>query len=143
MAMDIRIGGSTDLGGTALPTRRAGARGVWLGAPVVALVPGSERRVIEIARTLAVDVEFVRGLEQLAARVESACPPTIIVDGDVLGWPASFCLFARSLRPDVAIVVVLHHWSEREMSVREWVDAVLHKPPRLHEWALLLRAAAA
>ena len=137
MRTDSRIGGSTVLT-TWLRTegdRDAGANRQH--EPIVALLPGVEHQVAEIALELAIEIEFARGIEQLMARVESGCPRTVIVDADVLGWPASFCLFARSLRPDVSIIAVLHHWSECEAPMREWVDAVLHKPPRLHEWALL------
>jgi hypothetical protein len=117
----------------------AATRRDW--APVVALVaPGAEQQLCRIVRALDVDIDYVSGVDQLVTRVETKCPRTIVVDADVLGWPASLVTLARSLRTDVFVVALLHHWSEREETLRQWVDAVLHKPPRLEEWMSLFGA---
>jgi hypothetical protein len=109
------------------------------GDAIVALVgPGATAQLGSIGQTLCLDFEFLRGLSQLVARVESACPAIILADMDILGWPATLSALARSLRRDVFLIAMLHHWNDREESMHQWVDAVVHKPPRLHEWTALL-----
>jgi hypothetical protein len=75
----------------------------------------------------------------VVARIESSCPPFVLVDTELLGCPADLCCFARSLRPDVKVFAVVNFWSEREDALHKCVDALLHKPPRRREWEVVLR----
>lgn len=83
---------------------------------------------------LPVSLELSATVDLIVARIESACPALILVDGDLLGCPADLCSFARSLRRDVTILGLTYYWSEREDTFRSCVDALLHKPPRETEW---------
>lgn len=83
---------------------------------------------------LPVRLELSASADLLVARIESACPPLIVVDGDLLGCPAQLCSFARSLRPDVTVLGLTYYWSDREEAFRGCVDGLLHKPPREIEW---------
>ena len=70
----------------------------------------------------------------VVARIESGCPPLLLIDTELLGCPVDLCRFARSLRPDVIVFGLAYFWSEREGALRTCADAVLHKPPRRANW---------
>lgn len=86
---------------------------------------------------LRLDMSDAIGL--VVARIESSCPPFLLIDTELLGCPVDLCCFARSLRPDVKVFAVVYFWSEREEALRECADAILHKPPRRREWEGALR----
>jgi hypothetical protein len=87
---------------------------------------------------LALNVMLCTGhIDLLTAQVESACPQVLIIDTDLIAVPGDLRRFARSLRPDVQVVALVNHWSEREERLKDAVDAVLHKPPRRDEWERL------
>ena len=74
----------------------------------------------------------------VVARIESGCPPLLLIDTELLGCPVDLCRFARSLRPDVIVLGLAYFWSEREGALRTCADAVLHKPPRRADWQATL-----
>jgi len=78
-------------------------------------------------------------IDLVVARIESSCPPFLLIDTELLGCPVDLCRFARSLRPDVKVFAVVYFWSEREEALRECADGLLHKPPRRREWEGVLR----
>ncbi len=106
----------------------------------LALVPEAlQPEVVRACERLQLKVECLAAVDAFVSRVESACPPLLLVDTDLLGWPLDLCKFARSLRPDVKVIGVTWHWSERDEALAACVDAVLHKPPRRSEWETALR----
>jgi hypothetical protein len=95
---------------------------------------GLHQSVSRALSRLSLRLELSESADIVIARIESACPALILVDGDLLGRPADLCSFARSLRSDVTILGLTYYWSEREEAFRGCVDALLHKPPRESEW---------
>jgi hypothetical protein len=85
-------------------------------------------------RGLPLKLELSDSVDIVIARIESACPALVLVDGDLLGCPADLCSFARSLRRDVTVLGMTYYWSERDDALCGCVDALLHKPPRETEW---------
>lgn len=81
-----------------------------------------------------VRLEMSDATDLVVARIESGCPPFLLIDTELLGCPVDLCCFARSLRPDVKVFAVVYFWSEREEALRECADGLLHKPPRRPEW---------
>jgi hypothetical protein len=94
-------------------------------------------QIVETAATFHIELMPVDQLDRVSALVESGCPELIFIDTDLLPLPGDLCRMARSLRPDVLVVALVNHWSEREERLSVVVDAVLHKPPRLFEWQRL------
>jgi hypothetical protein len=86
-----------------------------------------------------VRLEMSAAVDLAVARIESSCPPFLLIDTELLGCPADLCCFARSLRPGVKVFAVVYFWSEREDALRECADALLHKPPRRREWEGVLQ----
>ncbi len=84
-------------------------------------------------------LEMSAAADLVVARIESSCPPFLLIDTELLGCPVDLCCFARSLRPDVKVFAVVYFWSEREEALRECADGLLHKPPRRPEWEGVLR----
>jgi len=85
-----------------------------------------------------VRLELSDATDVVVARIESGCPPLLLIDTELLGCPVDLCRFARSLRPDVIVLGLAHFWSEREEALRACADAVLHKPPRRANWQATL-----
>lgn len=86
-----------------------------------------------------VRLEMSGAADLVVARIETSCPPFLLIDTELLGCPVDLCCFARSLRPDVKVFAVVCFWSEREEALRECADGLLHKPPRRREWEGALR----
>lgn len=95
---------------------------------------GLHDSVSRAVRGLSLNLELSDSAGLVIARIESACPTLVLVDGDLLGCPADLCTFARSLRGDVTVLGLTYYWSDREEAFRSCVDALLHKPPRETEW---------
>ena len=85
-----------------------------------------------------VRIEMSDAADLVVTRIETRCPPFVLIDTELLGCPVDLCRFARSLRADVTIVALVYFWSEREEALRACADAVLHKPPRRTEWDSVL-----
>ena len=91
----------------------------------------------EMARAcqgLALKLECTAATDLFVSRIESGCPPLLLVDADLMGWPADLCKFARSLRPDVKVLALTCQWSEHDGALTQLVDGILHKPPRRSQW---------
>src|SRR3989304_3752289 len=72
-------------------------------------------------RGLAVKVECPAATDLFVSRIESGCPPFLLVDADIMGWPADLCKFARSLRPDVKVLALTCQWSEHDDALTQLV----------------------
>lgn len=90
--------------------------------------------VREALARFQVRLEMSDAIDLVVARIESGCPPFLLIDTELLGCPVDLCCFARSLRPDVKVFAVVYFWSEREEALCECADGLLHKPPRRREW---------
>jgi hypothetical protein len=116
-----------------------GHRGAGVG-PVppletLGLAPGALCAEIErVTVGFHLKLEWQADIALFVARVESGCPPLLLIDTDLVGCPGDLCRFARSLRPDVRIFGISCYWSERDEALLTCVDALLHKPPRRAQW---------
>lgn len=86
-----------------------------------------------------VGLEMLAATDLVVARIESNCPPFLLIDTELLGCPVDLCRFARSLRPDVKVFAVVYFWSDREEGLHACADAILHKPPRRRQWEGVLQ----
>jgi len=103
------------------------------------LAPGLEPEVRAASGDFALELECLSRLDVFVNRVESHCPPLLLVDADLVGGcPADLCRFARSLRPDVKILSLAWCWSDRDDALRGCADGVLRKPPRRAAWSAVL-----
>ncbi len=103
---------------------------------VAADVQPSVHRALE---RFNVRLEMNEAPDFVVARIESGCPPLLLIDTELMGCLTKLCCFARSLRPDVTVFGLTYFWSERDESMRECADAILHKPPRQPEWDAVMR----
>ncbi|MEX0785397.1 MAG: hypothetical protein WD939_02060 [Dehalococcoidia bacterium] len=94
--------------------------------------------VRDVMDGFALDIEFQPDLGLYVARVEADYPDVLIVDVDLAGGLVTLSPFARSLCPNLKLVAVTCYWSERDEGLREYADAVVHKPPRRNEWEAAL-----
>ncbi len=55
------------------------------------------------------------------------------------GGPLDLCRLIHSLRADAKVVGLSCYWCDRDETLRECLDAILHRPPRVAEWKTTLR----
>ena len=105
-----------------------------LGLVAVDLQPS----VRDVMAGFHVRLELSDATDVVVTRIETSCPPLLLIDTELLGCPADLCRFARSLRSGVKVIALAYFWSDREGALRACADAVLHKPPRRADWQATL-----
>lgn len=107
---------------------------------MLAFVPlGLRGTVARAVEQFPLQLAFVSSASKLATRIEGGCPEIVFFDTDLLGCPIDLCRLVRSLRNDAKVIGLSGYWSDRDEALRKCLDAILHKPPRIAEWEMILK----
>jgi hypothetical protein len=92
------------------------------------------RDIERLTAGLDLSIAFIADPGLFVARLESAQPDLVIFDADAPWGNIDLLRYTRSLWPAVRIFAITHRWSERADDLRDHVDGLLYKPPRIDQW---------